>query len=99
MQEVAKKSPSNLWKALHVPILHFRVYFPKLGGWFPVAEFGFISSPSSFKYYYYRSHRRGRRQQARGTRGSIEIAKCGIFRTNCATLNVTNSRGNPQICA
>ena len=30
-----------------------------------------------------------------GPRGSIEIAKCANFRTNCATLNVTNSRGNP----
>ena len=32
-------------------------------------------------------------------RGSIEIAKCAIFRTNCATLNVTNSSGNPRIRA
>ena len=24
--------------------------------------------------------------------------KCAIFRTNCATLNVTNSRENPRIC-
>ena len=30
-----------------------------------------------------------------GPRGSIEIAKCANFRTNCTTLNVTNSRGNP----
>ena len=30
-----------------------------------------------------------------GPRGSIEIAKCANFRTNCTTLNVTNSRRNP----
>ena len=30
--------------------------------------------------------------------GSIEIAMCAIYRTNCATLNVTNSCENPQIC-
>ena len=29
---------------------------------------------------------RGRRQQARGPRGSIEIAKCAHFRTNCEAL-------------
>jgi len=32
-----------------------------------------------------RSHNRSRRSQARGLRGSIEIANCTIFRTNCAT--------------
>ena len=41
-----------------------------------------------------RSHNRGRRPQARSPRSSIEIAKCAIFRTNCATLNVTNCDGS-----
>ena len=47
-----------------------------------------------------RSHNRGWRPQARGPRGSIEIAKCAIFRTNCATLNVTNpcGPGSANLC-
>ena len=44
-----------------------------------------------------RSHNRGRRQQVRGPCSSIEIAKGTVFRTNCTTLNVTNSRGNPPV--
>ena len=32
-------------------------------------------------------------------RGFIEIAKWAILRTNCTTLNVVNSRGNPWVCA
>ena len=44
-----------------------------------------------------RSCNRGRRLQARGPRGSIEIVKCAIFRTNCATLNVMNLLGNLHI--
>ena len=44
-----------------------------------------------------RSHNRGRRQQVRGPCSSIEITKGAVFRTNCATLNVTNSRGNPPV--
>ena len=43
-----------------------------------------------------RSHKRGRRPQTRGLRGLIEIAKCAIFRSNCATLNVPISRGEPR---
>ena len=43
-----------------------------------------------------RSQKRGRRPQARGLRGPIEIAKCAIFRSNCATLNVPISRGEPH---
>ena len=40
-----------------------------------------------------RSYNRSRSQpQAQGLRGSIETAKCANFRTNCAPLNVTNSR-------
>ena len=35
--------------------------------------------------------------QARGPRGSIEIVKCAIFRTNCATFNVMNLLGNLHI--
>ena len=45
-----------------------------------------------------RNHNRGRRPQARGPRKTIEKDKCAIFSENCATLNVTNSRGYTQIC-
>ena len=37
--------------------------------------------------------------KARDPRGFIEIAKCVIFRTNCANINVTNSRGNARFWA
>ena len=42
-----------------------------------------------------RSHKRGKTPKARGLRVSIEIAKCATFRSNCASLNVPISRGNP----
>ena len=63
---------------------------------------------SSLKYltvfvsYDKRSHssrNQGRRPRAWGPRCFIEIVKCTIFRTNCATLNVIKSHRNPQIYA
>ena len=50
----------------------------------------------TFWHVFNRSQKRGRRPQARGLRGPIEIAKCAIFRSNCATLNVPISGGEPH---
>ena len=41
-----------------------------------------------------RSHNRSRRSQARGPRGSIEIAKCDIFRTYWATSTSQTRAGS-----
>ena len=44
-----------------------------------------------------RSHNRSRRSQARVPRGSIEIANCAIFRTNCATSTSQTRAGTRKL--
>ena len=45
-----------------------------------------------------RSHNRGWRPQTAGSTRFHRNSQCAIFRTNCATLKVTNLRGHLQIC-
>ena len=68
------------------------------GGWRAVGgDFPSITLYNPLALKNIRSHNRGRRPQARGSRKTIEKDKCAIFSENCATLSVINSRGYTQI--
>ena len=82
----------------------FFVYFHTFSYKFKLPQsLGRLWSQIFFKYKLssvdFRGHNRDRRPQVRNPRGSIEIVKCAILKTNRATLNVIKSRRHPQICA